>query len=131
MADVLIVDDDGDLAEVTTMVLEGAGHSTRHAADGLEGLARLRERLPDLVVLDVEMPHLNGPDMAYRMLIYDAGMERVPILLVSGRVDLDRMAARVGTPYVLAKPYSLQRFVVVLERALMERRPPAPSASAS
>ncbi len=126
MADVLIVDDDGDLAEVTAMILESAGHRTRRAADGREGLDRLRERLPDVVVLDVEMPHLSGPDLAYRMLLEDAGMERVPVLLVSGCIELDEVAARVGTPYCLAKPYSIESFLASFQRALSERRPPAP-----
>lgn len=126
MADVLIVDDDADLAEVTAMILESAGHRTRRASDGREGLDRLREQLPDVVVLDVEMPHLSGPDMAYRMLVEDAGMERVPVLLVSGCVELEAVAARVGTPYRLAKPYSIERFLATLDHALTERRPPGP-----
>ncbi|MCZ7682660.1 MAG: response regulator [Sandaracinaceae bacterium] len=104
MADVLIVDDDGDLAEVTAMILESAGHRTRRAADGREGLDRLRERLPDVVVLDVEMPHQSGPDLAYRMLVEDAGMERVPVLLVSGCIGLDEVAVRVGTPTASRSP---------------------------
>lgn len=128
MADVLIIDDDGDLAEITSIVLERAGHRTRRASGGREGLEQLREALPDIVVLDVEMPHLDGPTMAYRMYVEDSGMERVPVVLVSGCVDLDATAARVGTPYALAKPYSVERFLATIERALMERRAPRPTA---
>lgn len=129
MADLLVVDDEDDLAEVTAIILESAGHDVRRARDGEEGLQRLAESLPDAVVLDVEMPRLSGPEMAYRMLIDDAGKERIPIVLVSGAVDLSATVARVGTPYVLPKPYSAGGLLALIARALEERRPPAPRAA--
>ncbi len=128
MAEVLIVDDDDDLAEITALALEGAGHRTRRAGDGIEGLGRLRERLPDAVVLDVEMPLLDGPGVALERLIEDAGMEQVPIVLVSGCVDLAAAAAAVGTPYVLAKPYSLGELLAMIDRAVRGERAAAPRA---
>lgn len=128
MADVLIIDDDGDLAEITAIALESAGHRTRRAADGVEGLARLHEHMPDVVVLDVEMPNVDGPELALQMFVEDAGMERVPIVLVSGCVDLPATGVRVGTPYVLGKPYSIGSLVGLVNRAVNERTPAVPSA---
>ncbi len=127
MADILVVDDDTDVAELLTIVLQSAGHVVRRAADGLEGLRLIEERLPDVIVLDVEMPRLSGPQMAYRLLVADAGRERVPIVLVSGVVDLETVGARVGTPYLLAKPYSAEQLNETLGLALTERRQPLPS----
>ncbi len=101
MADLLVVDDDRNLAEVVAEVLQNYGHVVRVAHNGEVGLARLGERMPDLVVLDVEMPILRGPGMAMALLLRDCGLELVPIVLVSGAVGLEAIAAEVGTPYSL------------------------------
>jgi CheY-like chemotaxis protein len=62
----------------------------------------------DLILLDVEMPRLTGPEMAYRLFVLDAGKEKIPIVLLSANLDLPRVAATVvGTPYCLAKPYPI------------------------
>jgi DNA-binding NtrC family response regulator len=130
MADLLIVDDDRDIAEAAAESLACEGHTIRIARDGVEGLELLRERRPDVVLLDVEMPRLTGPEMAYQAFLTDAGLEQVPVVLLSGAVDLLRMAARVGTPYFLAKPYKLETLLALLARVLVEREPPRPAEQA-
>lgn len=123
MASILIVDDDTDLAELISEVLTARGHQIRCGSDGAEGLRLLDEEIPDLLVLDVEMPELSGPDVVLRMIVHNAGMERVPILLISGIVDFAALAERVGTPYFLAKPFDPYDFLAMVERALRERLP--------
>src|SRR5688572_19765791 len=104
MANVLIVDDNADTVAVSTELLEAAGHQVQTGCNGQEGLRSLRRGpLPDCVLLDVEMPILDGPEMAHEMLLHDAGEENIPILLVSARADLPQLANRMGTPYFLAK----------------------------
>jgi FixJ family two-component response regulator len=76
-------------------------------------------------VLDVDMPVLGGPGMAHKMLLHDAGEEKIPILLVSGREDLPQVAARMGTRYFLRKPADTGMFVDMLGRALQERSAPS------
>ncbi len=129
MADVLVVDDDPDLREVLAAILVGLNHTVRSARNGEEGLQLLDERLPDIVLLDVEMPVLDGPGMAYRMLIGDLGKEKIPIVLLSGVIDLHLVAGKVGTPYFLGKPYAFEALVPLLDRALGERQPPHPQIS--
>lgn len=124
MADLLIVDDDEDIAELLGLVLIGLGHDVRRAESGDAGIQMLRDAKPDLLVLDVEMPRLTGPEVAYQMLIEDAGMEQIPIVLVSGVVGLPDVAAAVGTPYFLAKPFAVPRLQHLVNRALEERLPP-------
>jgi DNA-binding NtrC family response regulator len=130
MADVLVVDDDGPLAEAVADVLVEEGHAVRIAADGVEGLRCLNERLSDLIVLDVEMPALSGPEMAVQMIILDAGRERIPVVLLSGVADLSAVAAAVGTPYALAKPCTLDALVRVTREALRARVAPRPRITA-
>jgi FixJ family two-component response regulator len=77
-------------------------------------------------LLDVDMPVLSGPGMAHQMLLHDAGEEGIPILLVSGRGDLSKVAEQMGTPYFLAKatPGYGQALFRILDQALRERRAP-------
>ena len=130
MASVLIVDDDAELGDMLADILAELGHDVRVARNGTEGLTALEHGLPDVIVLDIEMPVLDGPGMAYQMLIQDAGAEKIPIVLVSGYFDLHGVAARVGTPYFAAKPARLERVLSLLDRALSERTPPSPARQA-
>jgi CheY-like chemotaxis protein len=128
MANVLIVDDDLDTVELTTEFLESAGHVVRRGYNGEEGLKCLDAgTLPDCVLLDVEMPLLSGPGMAHEMLLHDAGEELIPIVLVSARNDLRAIAARMGTPYFLAKasPGYGKALLNLVDQAITEKRPPA------
>jgi CheY-like chemotaxis protein len=127
MANVLIVDDDTETLELSAELLESAGHRVATGCSGEDGLKSLGAGLlPDCVVLDVDMPGMSGPEMAHRMRIHDAGEERIPIVLVSGRDDLSAIARRMGTPYFLRKAtgdYG-ETLLKLLERALGERRAP-------
>ncbi len=127
MADILIVDDDIDLAStVSDLLVLAGGHQVRTAHNGHQGLAQVDARFPDLIILDIEMPQLDGPGMAYQLLIKNCGRQRIPIVLVSGYLDLLRVAERVGTPYALAKPCSPDVLLAMVNRALTERIPPRP-----
>jgi len=127
MADLLIVDDDVELGDLLADILREEGHEVRVGRSGREGLAQLGDRQPDLVLLDVEMPVLTGPEMAYAVFLHDLGLEKIPIVLVSGVLDLRAVAASVGTPYFLAKPYDMTRLLWLLSKALVERLPPHPT----
>jgi two-component system nitrogen regulation response regulator NtrX len=126
MAELVVVEDDPDLAELIAGQLEGEGHAVRVAGDGREGLRLVGERQPDLVLLDVEMPFLTGPQMAGQMLLHDLGEEQIPVVLLSGVTNLHQVAARVGTSYFLGKPFDAAALSRLVARALVERRPPMP-----
>ncbi|MDB4958615.1 MAG: Two-component response regulator [Myxococcales bacterium] len=126
MADVLIIDDDIDIADVLSEMMRAEGHEVRIAYNGEEGLRLARERLPDVALLDVEMPVLGGPAMAYQMYVRDHGLETVPVVLLSGVINLEQVAKQVGTPYFLAKPYRHGPVVALVRRALAERIAPLP-----
>ena len=127
MADLLIVDDDLDVVWVLEQIMQLDGHVVRVAHDGEEGLRSLNERTPDLVILDVEMPVLDGPGMAYQMFVHNCGLENIPILLLSGVYDFDAVARRVGTPYAMQKPFDPTALLQLVSRALTERALPRPS----
>lgn len=126
MAQLLLVDDDNDLVDALADLLRSRGHEVRTAATGEQGLQVLRAAtLPDALILDVDMPVLGGPGMAHEMLLHDAGEQNIPIFLMSARDDLPAIAARMGTPYFLRKPGSIDAILKLLDRALRERTAPS------
>jgi DNA-binding NtrC family response regulator len=126
LADVLIIDDDIDCADVLAELMRAEGHDVRVGYDGAQGLGLARERLPDVALVDVEMPVLSGPAMAHEMIVRDRGLEEVPVVLLSGVINLSAVAAQVGTPYFLAKPYRYRPIVELVNRAVKERCAPRP-----
>jgi excisionase family DNA binding protein len=84
--DVLIVDDDAGLRGLVRASLELEGCSVREAGSAEEGLAALDERAPDLVLLDVMLPKLDGWEMLRRVQERH-GIDAIPVLMFSGQID--------------------------------------------
>jgi len=125
MPHVLLVDDDQDIGDTLGEILRGEGYVVRTASSGAKGMRLLHDSpLPDLVVLDVDMPVLTGPEMAHGMLLHDAGQEQIPVMLVSARHDLPEIAGRMGTNYFVQKTGDVHSFLEMIERALRERVAP-------
>jgi DNA-binding response OmpR family regulator len=123
MASILIVDDDGDIASLLQVLLESKGHQASVAHDGRQALALMKKGLPDLVIADAEMPLLDARGLAFRMFYENCGRELIPILLISGSPELKAIAGKIGTPYLLAKPFSIEALLALVERALDEKVP--------
>lgn len=111
---VLLVDDDADLRAVTGMVLEHLGHRVIDAAGGEQALERLGEAGVDLVLLDVEMPRMDGPATLVRI------RERWPELPVVLCTGFDRAHIHVGPgpTRFLHKPFSVPELAAVLNASL-------------
>ncbi|APR78548.1 response regulator [Minicystis rosea] len=124
MADLLVVDDNEDTSECVASVLSLEGHRVRLGSNGEQGLAALNDRLPDLVILDVDMPVLDGPGMAYRMFLENCRRELIPIVLSSAAVWLSEIATRIGTPYYIGKPFDPTELMSLVTRALEKGRLP-------
>lgn len=131
LADVLIIDDDLDSADALSEIMRAEGHDVRVGYNGQDGLRLAKERIPEIALLDVEMPLLDGPGMAYEMFLHDMGLEHVPVVFISGVANLRDVAAAAGTPYFLGKPYRYEQIITLVKRALAERTPPYPQPRAS
>jgi DNA-binding NtrC family response regulator len=123
LANILIVDDDREIAETLAELLTPAGHLTRTASNGAEGLRMIADRVPDLILLDVEMPILDGPGMVKALALQHDPPLRIPIVLVSAAGNIREIAARIGTAHYVKKPFSLRRLIEIVNHALAPWRP--------
>ena len=82
MKKVLLVDDDVDFCEATKLLLESKGYEVVMAYDGKEGLKKVRSESPDLVILDVMMPEMNGYDVCV-VLKADDKLKNIPVILLT------------------------------------------------
>jgi len=104
---VLIADDDADILLLVKAVLERSGHEVVAVSDGAEALAIVRARKPDLAVLDISMPEVDGLEVL-RRLRADPTTSELPVVLLSARAqeaDVERGFA-IGASAYLKKPFS-------------------------
>lgn len=101
---VLVVDDDTRLREFIRVNLEREGYSVREAASAEEGLRALAEQPPDLILLDVKMPRVDGWEML-RAVQEQHGVEAIPVIMYSGKVDEADKATRRGARAFIGKPF--------------------------
>jgi two-component system cell cycle response regulator len=118
---ILVGEDDADQAAAVIAILVDEGFDTEHAANGAEVLRLARRRQPDLILLDVNMPVLNGFD-ALGELVKDVSTRDVPILIVSGAADLlPRVRSlNLDTIDFLRKPFSLIELLARVDRSLSQ-----------
>ena len=104
---VLVADDDEDVLSLVTTVLERAGHEVIAARDGAEALALAQRRRPDLAVLDVAMPQLDGLEVL-RRLRRSRETAEVPVVLLSARAQESDVVLgyETGASAYVRKPFS-------------------------
>lgn len=119
---VLVVEDDEEIAQVLQRSLRLEGYEVKLAADGVRGLDEAHAFLPDIIVLDLGLPRLDGIDVAKRLR--DDG-DDTPILMLTARDALESRVAGldVGADDYLVKPFERQELLARM-RALLRRRPP-------
>ncbi len=125
---VLVVEDDADIADVLRRSLRNEGYEVRTSADGIDALDVAAGFIPDLVVLDLGLPRLDGVEVC-RQLRADGD---VPILMLTARAETEDRVSGLdsGADDYLVKPFERQELLARI-RALLRRRPPRGAASLS
>jgi two-component system cell cycle response regulator DivK len=116
---ILIVEDNSDMRDFLRRVLARHGYAHLEAADGVEGMEIARRDHPDLILMDMSLPELDGFE-ATRRLKADETTQHVPIIAVTAHarpVD-ERRALEAGCDAYLSKPYSLREFLDVVQEFL-------------
>jgi DNA-binding response OmpR family regulator len=123
---VLVVEDDAEITDALRRSLRHEGYQVRTAGDGVTALDAAAEFIPDLVVLDLGLPRLDGIEVC-RQLRADGD---VPILILTARTETDDRVTGLdsGADDYLMKPFERQEFLARI-RALLRRRPPRGSAA--
>jgi two-component system OmpR family response regulator len=130
MSQVLVVDDDPHIRQLLVFALEKAGLTAREAEDGEAALATVAQSAPDLVVLDINMPRLDGLEVCRRL----RAQGDLPILFLSSRDDeIDRiLGIELGGDDYVVKPFSPREVVARVQAILRRARTPkAPTAGES
>jgi len=108
---ILTVDDDPGLRRYVRASLESEGYAVREAGSAKEGLAALEEESPDLILLDVMMPKIDGWEML-RLVQERHGVGAIPVIMFSGRVDeAAAEAVRRGAKAFVGKPFDPEQLV--------------------
>src|ERR1700742_1023466 len=115
MPKILVVDDEPDAIELIKFNLKAAGYEVVTAADGDEALKKARSLLPDLIVLDLMLPEVDGLEVC-KILRRDPATAQIPILMLTARAaEMDRvLGLELGADDYVTKPFSPRELVIRL-----------------
>lgn len=111
---VLVVEDEQEMLNLVSLVLEDEGYQVRTAMDGREGLRAVDKAMPDLILLDMKMPVMNGWEFAreYRK----RNSPRAPIVVLTATPDARKVAEEIGAVGWISKPFDLDTLTSVVGR---------------
>ena len=122
---ILVVEDDPAALRLVTFTLESAGYEVIPAVNGFEGLRKAQEEQPDLLVLDLMLPGIDGYEVCHRLRSDPAGWERrLPILMLTAKSqETDRaMAEKMGVDLYLSKPVAPEEITAAVHSLLSQRQ---------
>jgi len=116
---ILLVDDERDLVETVTFRLEAGGYEVLPAYDGQEGLDKARKEKPDLIILDLMLPKMDGYKVC-RMLKFDEKYKKIPIIMFTARAQQSdiEMGKEVGADAYVTKPFEPQALLGKIKELL-------------
>jgi two-component system cell cycle response regulator DivK len=127
MARILIVEDNSDNMELAVFLLQSAGHSVLSAVDAETGLALARHERPNLILMDIQLPGMDGLE-ATSLLKKDEATRTIPVLALTAlamKGDEERIRAR-GCDGYIAKPIGVQNFLATIATHLPGTGTPVP-----
>ncbi len=116
---ILVVDDEPEAVELIEFNLKQSGYTVSTATDGAEALKKARSQVPDLIVLDVMLPEMDGFEIC-KTLRLDASTSRVPIIMLTAKAaEIDRvLGLELGADDYLTKPFSTRELLLRIKKLL-------------
>lgn len=112
---VLVVDNEATIREMLAQILEAEGYEVAQAADGGEALMAAAASPPDVILLDMKMPGVDGKAFAHR---YRAGGGKAPIVVITAAHSAEQAAAEVGARAYIGKPFEIRDLLTTIEGAI-------------
>lgn len=121
MAKVLIVEDDLDILKTTQYVLEKKGYQCITAVEGMDGFQKAKTENPDLIILDLMLPKLNGYKIS-RLLKFDEKYKNIPIIMLTARAQESdkKLGFETGADEYVTKPFEISHLLTLLEKYLQK-----------
>lgn len=115
---ILIIDDEAEIVELLCSRLHSQHYETVFAFDGEDGLSKFKEAMPDLVILDLNMPNMNGLEVC--RVIRRVEQNNTPIIMLTARgTDTDRIVGRVrGADVYMTKPFDASAIIGQVNKLL-------------
>ena len=121
MARVLVIDDEPDLVRLVVKVLSGRGHVVGVARDGASGLARLKLEPPEVVLVDSDLPKIDGREVC-RQIKTDAATRRIPVVMMTpSYIDIYDVGTDSGPDAFVMRPFVREVLANAIERVLFRR----------
>ncbi|MBU0683224.1 MAG: response regulator, partial [Candidatus Omnitrophica bacterium] len=112
---ILLIDDEADFVEMIKFQLESEGYIVVTASDGEEGLLKLKQIKPDLIVLDINMPNMGGLEF-YNKIFTPHGRTKYPVLVVTARLNLEEIFKEIEVEGFLSKPFEINHLMSEIKR---------------
>ena len=118
MARILIIEDEADIVKIMQMLLEFGSHHVLIAVDGEEGLEVARRELPDLILLDIRLPKMDGIAVNHHLL-QDEKTKRIPVIVVSTQSrDENKLSEQPNVKFYLQKPFNADTLLEEVRKVL-------------
>lgn len=119
---ILVVDDESHIVELVRFNLESNGYSVVEASDGKQALAKAKEESPDLILLDLMLPIIDGTEVC-KKLKNDVSTESIPIIMLTAKSDeMDKIIGlEIGADDYITKPFSLRELLARIKAVLRRR----------
>jgi CheY-like chemotaxis protein len=121
MARVLVIDDEPDVVRLIVKVLSGRGHVVQIARDGASALVRVKHEPPDVILIDSDLPKIDGPEVCRRIKA-DATTRDIPVVMMTtSYIDIYDVGAAGGPEAYVVRPFVREVLANVVDRVLFRR----------
>jgi CheY-like chemotaxis protein len=121
MARVLVIDDEPDVVRLIVKVLSGRGHVVQIARDGASALARVKHEPPDVILLDSDLPKIDGAEVCRRIKTDETTAAIPVVMMTSSYVDIYDVSAENGPEAFVIRPFAREVLANVVDRVLFRR----------